>query len=272
MALEQRTRDAIDAFVERVRHDLDAHVRTLTSELLRLITDNQRQWRSEVEGASADARADAERSFQVRLQTLRGDMVREVETRVATERSLTPAPVTTAAVREGRIDTVSRLLASVRRIDEAGSLTAIFEALARGVAAETSRVAILLIDGDTLRCWGHFGFAPGQSPIDTTIGDAGALAATIALKQASFVQPTVDNRDQSGPAFMRVPAGHTGLVVPLTVGDEVVAVLYADDVGRREEHEDAPVWTEEVQLLARQASVRLEVVTSARTVEAFNKV
>jgi hypothetical protein len=71
---------------------------------------------------------------------------------------------------------------------------------------------------------------------------------------------------------MRVPAGHTGLVVPLTVGDEVVAVLYADDVGRREEHEDAPVWTEEVQLLARQASVRLENVTSARTVEVFNKV
>jgi hypothetical protein len=50
-----------------------------------------------------------------------------------------------------------------------------------------------------------------------------------------------------------------------------VAVLYADDVGRPEEQEDAPVWTEEVDLLVRHASVRLENVTSIRTVEVLTR-
>jgi hypothetical protein len=70
---------------------------------------------------------------------------------------------------------------------------------------------------------------------------------------------------------MHVPVGHTGLVVPMAVGGEVVAVLYADDVGRTEEQEDAPVWTEEVDLLVRHASLRLENLTSTRTVEVFTK-
>ncbi|MEI6246027.1 MAG: hypothetical protein WCQ64_13410, partial [Acidobacteriota bacterium] len=67
--------------------------------------------------------------------------------------------------------------------------------------------------------------------------------------------------------FMQVPVGHTGLVVPLIVGGDVVAVLYADDVGAPPEQEDAPVWTEEIDLLVRHAAIRLENLTSVRTTE-----
>ena len=59
------------------------------------------------------------------------------------------------------------------------------------------------------------------------------------------------------------------LVVPLIVGGEVVAVLYADDVGHAEQQEDAPVGTEEIDLLVRHASIRLENLTSARTAEVY---
>ena len=68
---------------------------------------------------------------------------------------------------------------------------------------------------------------------------------------------------------MQVPVGHTGLVVPLIVGGDVVAVLYADDVGAKDEQEDAPVWTEEIDLLVRHAAIRLENLTSVRTAEVF---
>ena len=76
-------------------------------------------------------------------------------------------------------------------------------------------------------------------------------------------------RDLTTPTFMQVPVGHTGLVAPLVVGGDVVAVLYADDVGRQEEQVDSPIWTEEIDLLVRHAALRLENITSIRTAEAL---
>jgi len=99
------------------------------------------------------------------------------------------------------------------------------------------------------------------------IGASGTLAAAVALQQTSFVPPLIEGREFTVPAFMRVPVGHTGLVVPLAVGGEVVAVLYADDVDRSEEQEDAPVWTEEVELLARHAAAGAAATIGLHTVD-----
>jgi hypothetical protein len=214
MSTEHRIREAIDTFMGRVRHDLEAHVRGLTSDIARLVEADRDQWRSE---------------------------------------------------------TLEHLLGTVRRIDEADSLSGILEALARGASAETSRVAILLIDGETLRSWGHFGYATGQGPFDMPVGEVGVLAAAVALKQTSFVPAVIAGRESASPVFMRVPIGHTGFVVPIIVGREVVAVLYADDVGQKEEHEDAPIWTGAIDLMVRHASLRLENVTSVKTVEVLSQ-
>ncbi len=209
MPMDQLVREAIETFVMRMRRDLDAHLRTLTSDL--------------------------------------------------------------AGVREGRADTLERLLGAIRRIDEATTLSGILEALAKGAAAETSRVAVMILEGDMLKTWGHFGFAANAGPVDVQIGQSGVLSAAVALRQTSFVPPMLEARDAATPAFMRVPVGHTGLVTPIVVADEVVAVLYADDVDRRATQEDAPVWTEEVELLVRHASLRLENVTTERTVEVLTR-
>lgn len=278
MAIEHRVREAVDAYVARVRHDLDAHVRGLTSDLARLIGEQKDQWHQELDRAVADARTESERVFRARIEGIRDELTREMETRLGRERAEMQGRIAgmqeklaehsgKQTVRDSRVDTVERLLASVRRIDEAQNLSGILEALARGTAAETSRVAILLVDADMFRIWGHFGFAPGAGPSPMPIGASGTLAAAVALHQTSFVPPLIEGREFAVPAFMRVPVGHTGLVVPLAVGGEVVAVLYADDVDRSTEQEDAPVWTEEVELLARHAALRLENVTSVRTVE-----
>jgi hypothetical protein len=241
MTNEQRVREVVDAYLARMSQDLEVRALALTKDLIGLITDQE----------ARHARDLAELQQQAAAAPL-----------------ISPSPpAPDGSTREARVETMERLLGSVRRIDESSSLNAILGALARGAAAETSRVAILLVDGYMFRTWGNFGFAEGTGPTEMPIGTSGTLAAAVALKQTCFVPPVIDGRDGDGAAFMRVPAGHTGLVVPLTVGGEVVAVLYADDMARSVEHEDAPLWTEELELLARHASIRLENITSARTVE-----
>lgn len=271
--MEQRVREAVDTFMMRVRRDLDAHLRTLTSDLLRFAQETQDTCRSELERAVSDARADAERTFRTRLDSLRGELTREMEVRLATDRAELQVAKQDhrLSVREGRVETLERLLAAIRRIDEATTLSGILEALAKGAAAETSRVAILLIEGDILRTWGHLGFAADAAPIEMPIGQSGVLAAAMALRQTSFVPPALDIQEPGTPTFMRVPVGHTGLVTPIVVAGEVVALLYADDVERLSTQEDAPVWTEEVELLVRHAALRLENVTSERTVEVLTR-
>src|SRR5207249_4452830 len=93
------------------------------------------------------------------------------------------------------------------------------------------------------------------------------LTAAVALRQTSFVTPTSREGETALPAFMHVPAGHTGLILPVIVGTEVVALVYSDDSGRPPEQEDVPSWIEELEVLVRHASLRLETVTSVRTVE-----
>lgn len=284
-------REAVDAFVARLRRDLDAHVHGLQSDLSRLATENQEYWRTTLERSVIDARQDAERGFKARLEALRNELTREMDVRLATERSQLQAATAAATkaaaeaarlsnvhqnapaqpgphvhARDARVDTLERVLTSVRRIDSAVSLSEILEALADGVSAETSRVSILVVDGDHLRPLLSHGFAHGHAPHDLSIQSSGLLTATIALGQTSFVNPLIV-REINTPSFMHVPVGHTGLVVPMAVGGDVVAVLYADDVGRADVREDAPAWADEVDWLVRHAAVRLETITAHRTNE-----
>jgi hypothetical protein len=269
MALEDHVRETVDTFVTRVRRDLDAHVQTLTAELQRFAKDTQDTGRSELERAVSAARAEAEQSFHDRLETMRQEMLREMESRLAADRARLDDE--RSNVREERSGGLQRLLAAIRRIDEAATLSGILEALAKGAASENLRVAILLVEGSVLKTWGHYAFPPNALPVDMPIGQAGVLTAAVALRQTSFVRPVLETSAAATPAFMRVPVGHTGLVTPIVVAAEVVAVLYADDVDRTPAQEDAPAWTEEVELLVRHASVRLENVTTERTVEVLTR-
>ena len=309
MIMDHRLREVVDAFVARVRRDLDAHVQGLTSDLLRIGTENQEYWRSTLERAVTDARQDAERGFKARLEALRNELTREMDVRLSSERTQLQAATNAAelatraaaeaaqiaqaqaaqanaaqaqatlaemsrtsdggSARTARVDTLERLLGAVRRIDESESLIGILQSLADGAAAQTSRVALMMLDGDVLTPWLSHGFSAAHGPRATDVGTSGLLTATVALRQTSYVKPMIA-RELTTPGFMQVPVGHTGLVVPLVVGGEVVAVLYADDVGAPKEQEDAPVWTEEIDLLVRHASLRLENLTSVRTTEALS--
>jgi len=273
MGIEQQVREAVDTFMMRVRRDLDAHLRMVTSDLLRYAHEAEDTSRMDLERAVAEARADAERSFRLRLEAVRAELTQEMEVRLSAERAeLASARVDPRVThREARVDTLERLLGAIRRLDEATSLTGILEALTKGTAAETSRVAVLIVDGDMLKTWAQSGFADDVAPRSVAIGQSGVLAAAVALRQTSFVPPALEAREPTTPPFMRVPVGHTGLVTPIVVAGEVVAVLYADDLDRQAAQEDVPIWTEEVELLARHAALRLENLTSERTVEVLTR-
>ena len=249
MTIEERIREAVESSMSRLRSDLESHSQALATDLVRLVTAEQAEWLADRERVAAEALAEGARLAGQGLGAAEG-------VAAALQQS-----------RQSRFEMLDRLLTAVRAVDEAGSLTGILGALMKGASADTSRVAILLIDGYMLRTWGHVGFDEATAPTEMPIGAAGTLAAAVALKQPSFVAPEIEGSENAGPRFMHVPAGHTGLVVPLSVGGDVVALLYADDVRKSVEQEEAPLWTEEVQLMARHAELRLENITSVRTVE-----
>jgi GAF domain len=164
-----------------------------------------------------------------------------------------------------------RLAAAVRRIDKAGSLAAILDALAKGTMTDAVRVALFVVESNRLRSWWHAGFAEGSEPVDVPEGECGVFESAIDRQRIMDISPADVAGDRTAPAFLRMPPGHEGLVCPLVVGGQVVALLYADGAERRTELGDAPVWAEQVEVLVRHAALRLENVTSRRTVEVLTR-
>jgi hypothetical protein len=232
MGREQRIQEAMDRFVARVRQDMDVRLEEFAAELLQVARGDMRTSRVDIERAAVEvARAVAKGGTHARHEL------------------------------------IGRVVAAVRRLDEATTLRGVLDALAEGAASEASRVAVLLLDGDVLRSYRHTGFAPGSAPVDLAPDASPLLASAIALRQTTTVPPAGDRPPAGLPAFMRVTAGQVGLLLPLVLGQQVVALLYAEGSDRQAHETDEPVWTEQVEVLVRHAAARLENVTSKRTVE-----
>ncbi len=181
------------------------------------------------------------------------------------------APPSEPSSDASRVEVFRRLLAAVRQIDAASSLKGVLEALSRGTKSEAARVALLLVDQEKLIAWGHYGFSSGDAPYDMVVGADARLATAVREKHTVPVPAAATGATLSTPDFMRVPAGHVGLISPLVVGENVVAVLYADGPERALGRNPGAIWTEQVEILVRHAAVRLENLTSMRTVEVFSR-
>ncbi len=216
--------------------------------------------RSEMEtaaaGREAAARARADREFAARSEEVRASALADARTALESERTDT-SPVQVSE-REGRLEAVERLLASVRRLDAASSLRETLEVLVQSASLETPRVAVLLIEGNTVRAFVHRGFSamPDAGPLAA----GGVVEASVQHGQPAF---TSDAAGLKAPGFAALPAGRSGFAAPLRVGNRTVAVLYADDAG--EGQADAPAaWPEALELLSRHASMHLENLTALR--------
>ncbi len=232
MSREQRVREAVDRFVARVRQDTDTRLEELATELLQVIQADSRSSRVDVERAAIEvARAVARGGGQARHQLM------------------------------------DRVVNAIRKLDDAVTLRGVLEALAEGAASEASRVAVLVLDAGILRPYRHHGYGPGLAPVEMAVEATPLLRSAIALRQTTPVPAAGDRPDARMPAFMRVVTGQLGLILPLVLGQQVVALVYAEGAAKQAKEAGDPVWTEQVEVLVRHAAARLENVTSQRTVE-----
>lgn len=233
MPREEQIRDAVDRFVTRVRQDTDARLQTLAGELLQVLGDD-----------ASTGRVDAERAaIEVARALARGG-------------------------NQARHDLISSVIGAMRRLDEATTLRGILDALAHGAASETVRVAVFLVDGDTLRSYRHYGYkSDGAPPADIPLAASPLLASVVMFKAPAAVASAAPRTAGRVPVFMQVAGGNAGLAIPLVVATQVVAVVYAEGSERVRSEPGEPVWAEQVEVLVRHASARLENVTSLRMVE-----
>lgn len=262
--MEHEIRKSLEGLTARLRTAIDAELDSLAAELMQTVESAQQQAREEVEAARIEAR----RQLSEHVDAARAAAFAEAHATAQAEaeqnraRDLEVATADAAAARaierDARLAAVERLAASVRRVDAAGTLRETLEALVESAAQETPRVAVLLIEGSSVRPFSQRGFdaVPPSGPI----APGGVVEACVQLGQPAF---TGDAAGLKAPGFANLPDDRAGFATPLRVGGRTVAVLYADDAGGAAP--DSPAaWPEALELLARHSSLHLENLTAVR--------
>jgi hypothetical protein len=187
--------------------------------------------------------------------------------------------------RQAQLVVVERLLAAVRSIDGARSLSDTLTSLTDAAGTVAPRAALFVVssgassgvsnravDGTDrldLQGWHAAGF-DAASPVGLRLADADRSARGL-LDLALASGSAVSTASEPAPAFARLPADRAGLAVPIIVGGHSVAVLYADDAAAVQPEAPAS-WPEAIQVLAAHASACLEQITAVRTTQALQQV
>jgi hypothetical protein len=170
-----------------------------------------------------------------------------------------------AAERQSQLATVEGILGGVRTIGNARSLSDTLTALVTASGTVAPRVALFILNGRELQWWRGAGFGDDRSSsLRIPVDDVELLAAAVNSGSA------VSTASARAPGFALLRTDRAGLAVPITVGGQSVAVLYADD-GSPEEPEAPASWPEAVQILAGHASACLAQITASRTVQAMRR-
>ena len=175
--------------------------------------------------------------------------------------------------RESMLAAMERLVTAFRRLDEGQSLSQLLDVLAAETARETPRSAVFVVRGRNLQGWSFAGFeaAPADArgitfaldviPDFERVIDQGARAE---------VHHTAFSGDDSSPLnFIALRHDDCGVAVPVTVGGQVAALVYADDGAELDQPAPAS-WPEAIELLARHAARCLEARTAIRAARLSN--
>ncbi|MBI4477510.1 MAG: GAF domain-containing protein [Acidobacteria bacterium] len=172
--------------------------------------------------------------------------------------------------RQAELAGAEQLLEGVRSIDHAQSLSEVLHLLADKAAEIVPRVALFVVQDERLRSWRMIGF-PGE--LATTGFETGLngdeLLGSAALSGQAVTTSSADRRML--PPFASLKEGRAGIAVPLEVGGETVAVLYADADADDPARMVPSAWPEVAELLSRHAARCLQAVTGSRIAEALTK-
>lgn len=158
-------------------------------------------------------------------------------------------------------DRLSALARAASAMDEASTLSEVLDALAAGLAAQAERSLVLVFKGDDARVWRRAGFTAAPSDEALSLGDHADLKAIVDSSTATYLEGRGADERLLGVATL--PEGATGLAVPVAIGGQVAALVYAD----AGEHAGRPAfagWAELVEVLARHAARCLEALTAMR--------
>lgn len=273
-AAERDNQALLSAEIDRHKRATEAESQArLTEEVDRVRADDTRQLNLEI----AKVRAEAGAALVAEVARVRAELGGELA-RVRAEHdgarsrfdSQLSADIDRARAeeRQSRLTGTERLLHGIRRLDEAGALSEVLEALVASSADYAGRVAMLVVHGGGLRGWRFIGFDAEVSDRQGTEihePDHGAIVRALRSGEAALAQPHAGGA--SAASFAPLPLGRVGLAVPVRVGGRVVAIVYADDATSGERPSPS-AWPEVIEVFARHAGRCLESLTALRSVQA----
>jgi len=170
------------------------------------------------------------------------------------------------AARQSELAQIDRVVEAVRRFDQARSLTEVLDALGDVTSREAPRVALFLVRGRRLAGWLATGFGLAVDPrtIDVVSDESSLLWRAIAKGQSLSTTDAAPG-DRATTPFGELGPDAAGLAVPVRVGGEAVAVIYADDAAEGPRKVPS-AWPEVIEVMARHAARCLEVLTMSRGV------
>jgi len=218
--------------------------------------------RSEAESARAEAETARAETDAVR-ENMKQEIAKAEAAHSVSEQNIADAIGRAHAdSHQAELSRAERLVDAIRSLDEARGLSEVLERLVQLAGHEVDRAAVLLVKGDRLTGWRLAGFAPDTQPansIDLTVEDAG-LAGVVLRTGVAASRPSDAGDDPRLPPFAGDSGEHHAMALPVRVGGEVVAVLYADAPRIDEPSSDAR-WPAILEILVRHASRVLEAMT-----------
>ncbi|MGE5358098.1 MAG: hypothetical protein ACM3NQ_03710 [Bacteroidales bacterium] len=236
--------------VDGLRRELDAHVEVETR-LRKALVDTMERHRGELADAADRHRgelADAEARHRHELADAQASAVESLQRARVDERECDMA-------------CMEKLVAAIRDLDDAATLSLVLDRLtAHAAAIVAGRVMTFVVKESALRRWKSPG-ADASEPC-AEIPLTGHSVAAVAARRRSA--STTRDQDEGQPveplACAPLADDRVGLAVPLVVGGQTAVVLYADDVADSEPTVPS-AWPEVVEVIARHAASCLERLT-----------
>jgi len=264
MSFNEQLQQAFDTLSDRLREELARQTRAVVDELAKAAhADRDR-------AVQEAARAERDRAADETARAVDAAKQEAAEAaRTAADAARTAAQAAAAGaraeLRSADLTARERLLAAIRTMDRARSLTEVFDALSVGAEREAARAAVLLVRDSTLHSWRFTGFGPSfDAPHDlqVPVDNSGVIAE--ALRSLTAASATNLQRIPAPP--FDLPGGRARMAFPLTIAGQPVAVLYADEGPENGPAADGKAgWAVAVEILGRHAARSLEALTAFKT-------
>lgn len=275
--VEDIVAERLDAAVELiVPQRAEAALAAMRAECDATVADLESRLHAQAEEHAA-AMAEAARAHALELRDVKARAEEMLAQRFYDQLAAEPpsSPIPTALVtgadpdvaqarqeeREAVLAEIDRLRRGMCRLDDARTLSEVLDAIGDALRTEVERLAVLKVSDTDVVLWLSHGFDPELEgdAVRLAASRPGALARVIETGVPCFVQPG-DGEADDDLGFARLPPSAAGLVAPVLVGDQVVALLYADAPGAPDA--SYRTWPEVVGVLTRHAGRCLEALSA----------